>query len=145
MWIVLTALGVPTWFVVGLLVGAFWSRRKHSRAPGVFPCKIRTVSAADGSSGWSRRPAYARWVHDVLLVHAGLALVRFQALPVRAADGPIAPAPGVKLKGGGEPVSLQVTLDDGSVFDVATSASGAELLSGPFVALHAKPTAGASP
>lgn len=145
MWIVLTALGIPTWFVVGLLVGAFWSRRTHSRAPGVFPCKIRAVSAAEEAGGWSRRTAYARWVHDVLLVHSGMALVRYQALPVRATDESIAPAPGVTTKGGGEPVSLRVTLDDGTVFDVATSSSWADLLSGPFAAFHAKPAASANP
>lgn len=144
MWLVLAALGIPTWFVVGLLVGALWSRRTHSHAPGVFPGKIRTVSAAEQAGGWSRRTAYARWVHDVLLVHSGMALVRYQALPVRAADG-IAPAPGVKLRGGGDPVSLRVTLDDGTVFDVATSASWAELLAGQFVALHAEPAASANP
>lgn len=135
MWIVLTALGVPTWFVVGLLAGALWSRRIHRRAPGVFPCKIRTVSGADGSGGWSRRTSYARWVHDVLLVHSGMALVRYQAFPVRSANDPIARAPGVKLRGEGEPVSLHLTLDDGSVREVATSSSWSELLAAPFVAV----------
>ena len=134
MWVLLATLGVPVWLVVGAMLGTVWSRRAHARAPGVFPCKIRTLSGTRESRGWSRRTAYGRWVHDVLLVHSGMALVRYQALPVHAVDGPIARAPGVKLRGGGEPVALRMTLDDGSVLEAAAPASRAEILAGPFLA-----------
>lgn len=117
MWVLLATLGVPVWLIVGAMLATIWSRRAHAGAPGVFPCKIRTLSGAAGSRRWSRRPAYARWVHDVLLVHSGMALVRYDALPVRAVDGPIAKASGVKLRGGGELFSLRMTLDDGSVLE----------------------------
>ena len=81
-WILLAALGVPLWLVVGALSGALWSRRQFRRAAGVFPCKVRIVSGPEGPGKWTRSTAHARWIHDVLLVHVGLALVRFRALPV---------------------------------------------------------------
>jgi hypothetical protein len=138
-WILLAMLGVPIWLVVGALGGALWSRRTFQRAPGVFPCKVRIVSGFEDSGKWPRATAYARWVHDVLLVHAGLALVRFRALPVIGVDGSISPAPGVKVKGGGA-VSIRVRLDDGTIVDVAGPGSMREVLSGPFLALHEKTT-----
>jgi hypothetical protein len=144
-WGLLVAIGIPIWLVVGALLGALWSRHTHRSAPGVFPCKIRTISGAVGPVKWTRRTTYARWVHDVLLVHSGMALVRYQALPVRSIDDPIAPAPGVKLREVNHPVSLRMTLDDGSVLEVASAASSTELLTGPFFAPHAKPAEGANP
>jgi hypothetical protein len=87
-WILLAMFGVPLWLVVGTLGGALWSRRTFRRAPGVFPCKVRIISGPEDSGKWPRATAYARWVHDVLPVHAGLALVRFRALPVMASTGP---------------------------------------------------------
>ena len=85
--IVLALLGVPVWLVVGMLLGGLYTRRRYRRAPGVFRCKIRMLSGSPGddpSPGWGRAPAYGRWVHDVLVVSRGLALVRFAALPVAA-------------------------------------------------------------
>jgi len=137
-WIILAALGVPIWLIVGALGGALWSRKRFKGAPGVFPCKVRLVSGTEAPSKWPRATAYARWVHDVLLVHAGIALVRSRALPVADGDGPVAPAPDVKLKGG-DPVSIRLRLDDGSVVEVAAPAASADLLPGPFRQPHAAP------
>jgi hypothetical protein len=138
-WILLAILGVPIWLVVGALAGALWSRRKFRRALGVFPCRIRLVAGSEGSGKWTRATAYARWVHDVLLVHSGLALVRFRALPVAGVDGTISPAPGIEVKGSGA-VSIRVRLDDGTVIEVAGPGSMRETLSGPFLALHENTT-----
>lgn len=132
-WILLAALGVPIWLVVGLLLGALWSRRRFRGAPGVFACKVRPLADDGGSEGWPRTTSYARWVHDVLLVHGGVALVRNQALPVRSVEGPVAPALSAKVKGG-EPVSVRFRLDDDSVVEVAAVAPA--LLTGPFQALQ---------
>jgi hypothetical protein len=140
-WILLATLGVPLWLIVGALGGALWSRRTFRRAPGVFPCKIRIVSGSKGPGKWPRATSYARWVHDVLLVHAGLALVRYRALPVAGVDEPIAPAPDVKLKGG-DPVSFRLRLDDGSMAEVAAPEHARQTLAGPFLALEARPTEG---
>jgi hypothetical protein len=137
-WILLATLGVPLWLIFGALGGALWSRRKFRHASGVFPCKIRIVSGAEVSRKWPRATAYARWVHDVLLVHAGLALVRFKALPVAGVDAPITSAPDVKLKGG-DPVSIRLRLDDGSVAEVAAPEHARQALAGPFLALAASP------
>jgi hypothetical protein len=130
--ILLTALGVPIWLVIGALLGALWSRRMHRNAPGVFPCKIRTISPTAGPGGWGRRTEYARWVHDVLIVHSGLALVRIRALPVRDVAEVTPPNTSFGIKGAGQPVARQVTLDDGSVLELATPAPSAQLAAGPF-------------
>lgn len=131
-WILLAALGVPLWLIVGALGGAFWSRRRFQHAPGVFPCKVRVVSGSDGPGDWKRSTAYARWVHDVLLVHAGLALVRFRALAVADVDAPISPMPGVKVKGADDVVSIRLRLDDATVVELAGARSLTEALLGPF-------------
>ena len=44
-WILLAALGVPIWLVVGGLLAALWNRRRVRRTPDAFPCKLRTLSA----------------------------------------------------------------------------------------------------
>jgi hypothetical protein len=138
-WILLATLGVPLWLIVGALGGALWSRRTFRHAPGVFPCKARIISGSEDSGKWPRTTAYARWVHDVLLVHAGLALVRYRALPVAGVDEPITSAPDVKLKGD-HPVSIRLRLDDGSVAEVAAPEYAREMLAGPFLALEARST-----
>ena len=132
-WIALAALGVPIWLVLGALGGALWSRRHYRRAPGVFPCKIRLTSGSQAPGAWTRGTAYARWVHDVLLVHTGLALVRYRALPVAGIDGSISQLPAVKVKGDAA-VSVRLRLDDGHHVEVAGPGSTREGLAGPFLA-----------
>ena len=137
-WILLAALGVPIWLVLGGITWALWNRRIFRRRPGVFACKVRRVSAADASGGWQRGTSYAYWVHDVMLVHHGLALVRFEALPVRIVEQRITSARGVKVKGD-DAVSIGLTLDDGSLVEIASSSSSLPLLPGPFPAAWAQP------
>jgi hypothetical protein len=137
-WILLAALGVPLWLIVGALASVWWSRRVFQRLPGVFPCKARAVRDIDGSDKWGRKTARARWVHDVLFVHTGLALARFRALPVAGVEGPVSSVEGLEVKGE-QPVSARLRLDDGSVVEVAAPASAAELLVGPFLAVRAEP------
>ncbi len=143
-WILLALLGVPLWLVVGGFLGALWNRRLVRRTSDGFACKMRSLSADDGSGKWGRATANANWVHDVLLVNDGIALARTNALPVRDIQGPVTRLPGVKLRGG-EPVSIRLSLDDGSVVEVAASASSAPQLSGPFLAFEAKRVEDASP
>jgi hypothetical protein len=138
-WILLAALGVPIWLIVGGLGAALLSRRKFRQGPGVFPCKVRIESGSDAPGKWSRPTGYAAWVHDVLLVHAGLALIRVRALPTAEAEGPISPARDVKVKRG-DAVSLRLRLDDGSIAEVAAPASMKDTLSGPFLVLQNRAT-----
>lgn len=121
-WILLAALGIPIWMVVGALVASLLSRRSFKRRPGVFPAKLRVVAAESSTSAtrWPRRVAYVRWVHDVLLVQKGLALARTEALPV-VASGPSTQL-SEEIRGLGDaPVVMTLVLDDGTSVDLATS------------------------
>jgi hypothetical protein len=128
--VILATIGVPIWLVVGMLALAFWSRRQFQKAPGVFPCRVREVLGSGEEAGWGRLESYGRWVHDVLLLHSGLALIRYRALPVASVEKPIASAEGTRFKG--DAVSIQLRLDDGSVVEVAGPAEARQLLVGPF-------------
>jgi hypothetical protein len=134
-WIVLAALGVPVWLVVGALGAALWSRRRFKRTPGVFPAKLRVVAGeVDGvGASWPRRPVHARWVHDVLLVHRGLALVRNSALAVTRVSGPLADGvTGELTRLGPSPVVLTLVLDDGARVALAGPAADRDALVGPY-------------
>ena len=84
--ILLTILGVPLWLVLGGVGAGLWSRRSFRKSPGVFAVKARVVDSAAPLPKWKRKASYARWVHDVLIVHQGLGLVRNRALPVASAS-----------------------------------------------------------
>jgi len=43
-WIVLAALGIPIWLVLGGLAASLMSRRSFKRRDGVFSAKLRVVS-----------------------------------------------------------------------------------------------------
>jgi hypothetical protein len=125
--------GVPIWLVIGMLGAGLWARRRFTRLPGVFKCKLRTTSGDAGGidDDWPRLPVFARWVHDVLLVHRGLALVRNLALPVATVTAGPAPAPPEQVKGlGTAPVVLTARLDSGAVVEVAASREDADDLAG---------------
>jgi hypothetical protein len=83
---------------------------------------------------WSRMPSHARWMRDVLIVHAGLALVRKQALPVGDFQKPARPAMGDEDERlGSNPVLVRLRLDDGSLVAVTATKETKGLLAGPFV------------
>jgi hypothetical protein len=129
-WILLAAIGVPLWLVAGGLLGMLWSRRQLRRQPGVFVCRLRPAGQAD-KSAWPRAKRYAYWVHDVLLVHRGAALMRYEALPVSSVAGPVAAS---TVKGlGDRAMSLQLHLDDGRLFDLAARNQDVAPATGPFV------------
>jgi hypothetical protein len=135
MWILLATLGVPVWLTVGAMVGARVSARTHRMAPGAFPCKLRDVPATGPPGRWRLGTGYGRWVHDVLIVHTGIGLIRYQALAVRSVDPPVRPGPSIKLKGGGAVSSFRLRTDDGNVHEVATAVSSEALAMGPFGAV----------
>jgi hypothetical protein len=134
-WILLAALGVPLWLVVGALAAGLWSRRAFKQAPGVFPAKLRVTAGEEPGmeTSWPRRPAYARWVHDVLLVHQGLALVRNRALPVASVTGPLLSVrTGEITKLGPSPVVLALTLDSGAMAELASPSDERDVMVGPY-------------
>lgn len=134
-WILLAALGVPVWLVVGALAAAILSRRAFKRDPGVFPAKLRVVSGRSvglGSS-WQRMPVYVRWVHDVLIVHQGVALVRNRALPVARITGSLVPGSPEDVKRlGPQPILMTLVLDDGATVECVAPADARDLMVGPF-------------
>ena len=136
--IILGILGVPLWLLIGALGAGLLSRKRFAKAPEVFRCKVRNV--ADEMPGlkatWPRRALYARWVHDVLLVHKGLALVRTLALPVASATGPVVRIAASTVKRlGDEPVSIRLVLDSGAVVELAADAKSLSTAVGPFATL----------
>jgi hypothetical protein len=126
----LSVLGVPIWLVLGMFLLTFLSRRRFQQSPGVFECRVREVPTAREQPDWGRAKSFGRWVHDVLLLHSGLALIRYVALPVAGAEKPVEPAEDTRFKG--DAVSIQLRLDDGSIVEVAAPAEVRELLAGPF-------------
>ena len=135
-WILLAALGIPLWMIAGLLVGAGLSRRAFKRTPGVFPAKLRAVSAdvEHVKRTWPRRPCYVRWVHDVLLVQRGLALMRTHALPIAHATGPVSLPSSATIRAlGADPLVMTIVLDDGTEVQIAAPAEFREPMVGPFL------------
>ena len=117
-WALLAIIGVPIWLVLGALGGSIISRRRFKAQPDVFVLSIRE----HGHDGWPRRVSYGRYVHNVLLVNAGLALVRtavhvVERLKPLDLDGPVH-----KID---DPCAWTVTLDNGSHYDIAVSSADA--------------------
>jgi hypothetical protein len=136
-WIILAALGIPIWLVLGGLAATLMSRRSLKRRDGVFPAKLRVVSGEVSTlkDSWPRRPAYARWVHDVLLVQHGLALVRTEAYPV-AALSVSSTSQDDEIRGIGDaPIVMTLELDSGSSIELAAPSNVRNTVIGPFDAL----------
>ena len=117
-WALLAMIGVPIWLVLGALGGSIISRRRFKAQPEVFVLSFRE----HGHDGWPRRVSYGRYVHNVLLVNAGLALVRtavhvVERLEPLELDGPVR-----KLD---DPRAWTLSLDNGDHYDIAVSSADA--------------------
>ena len=133
--ILLVALGIPLWLVAGMVLGALYNRRRFKQAPEAFRCKVRLVSGTGSSlkTTWGRTPGYARWVHDVLLVNQGLALVR--ALPIPVAEvvtGPDKGDPAEVKRLGPAPRVLTLRVDGDSTVELAAGEPDERRMLGPF-------------
>jgi hypothetical protein len=128
-WALLAILGVPIWLVVGALALALWHRHTFKQQPGVFPLKLRVDSGSVPGlkEKWPRMTYYAFWVHDVLLIHKGLALMRALPLPVAAGEG----EPDT-LHLERQPYLLNFRLDGGPVIQMAVGGDVRSLAQGPF-------------
>jgi len=117
-WVLLAALGIPIWLVVGVLIGIWLTRRAFKQQSGVFAVAVRN----ENDDKWPRQVTYGRLVRDVLLVNRGVALLRTEIHAVDAADqleighGPKKPA---------EAVGRLVTFDDGSRLELALAPADA--------------------
>jgi len=119
-WIILAALGVPLWLIVGMLAGVVWSRRRFKNSIGTFPCKVRTLTAGEPPPAWPRTKGYAVWVHDVLLVHTGVALARYTPYAVR--DLAETRDDAAVRFGDAAAATVVLRLDDGTMIEVAAPA-----------------------
>jgi len=134
-WIILAALGIPIWFVLGALGASLLSRRSFKRRDGVFPVKLRVVSGevATLKNSWPRRPGYARWVHDVLLVQHGLALRQTEALAVAGVTRTGSERGADDIHGLGDtPLVVALELDGGASVELAASSDDRGTMVGPF-------------
>ncbi|MGN6243233.1 MAG: hypothetical protein ACTHQ3_06105 [Motilibacteraceae bacterium] len=106
-----------------------WRRERN----GSFACRMRPRGAPVGS-WWPRRPARARWVHDVLVVSSGPWLLAHRVLPVATAFGAPHRISGRDLSGlGDRPEALEVQLDDDTVLELAASSADRGRLVGPYL------------
>jgi hypothetical protein len=134
-WALLAILGVPVWLIVGALGVALLSRRSAKAVPGTMRGRLRVTSGSvpGFKVRWSRSSCYAVWVRDVLVVHAGLAMVRTRLLPVSSA-GAIERRSLPELKRlGSEQAVLGLELDDGSTIELAVAVSERSKLPGLFL------------
>ena len=123
-WATLALLGIPIWLIAVVLVAAFRNRNKVRRNPEVFEYKVQK------GDGWQRKKGYARWVSDVLIYHAGIALIRtdaFQITSTRILDPTDLPSKGL----GDNPTGLEVTYASGEAATFAVSAQDLEAALGP--------------
>jgi hypothetical protein len=142
--ILLAVLGVPLWLVAGMVLGALYSRHQFKQAPGVFRCKLRLVAGTVGSlkATWGRATAYGRWVHDVLLVNQGLALVRVLPIPVlEVVTGPDKADPAEVKRVGPAPRVLSLRVDGGATIELAAGEPDELRMLGPFADAAAPPPA----
>jgi hypothetical protein len=128
-WFVLALLGASLWLVLGG-IAIVVSRRRFRRRSGVFACRLRPAGPQE-EDGWSRTKRHAYWVHDVLLVHRGPALRRYQALPVCTIAGPVSALTAKRL--GSRPMWLRLQLDDGQIVDLVARNQDIVPATGPFV------------
>ncbi len=120
-WALLAILGVPIWLVLGGLMSALWSRKNFRAQDEVFALYFRD----HGDDGWPRAVSWGRYVHNVLIVNHGLALVRTSIHVVEGAESFEVDTPPKKLT---DPVAWALTLRGGERIDVALSASDAQPL-----------------
>ena len=123
-WATLALLGIPIWLIAIILIAAFRNRNKVRANPDVFEYKLKK------GDGWKRKKGYARWVSDVLIYHAGIALIRTDASQINAVrilDTTVLPLKGL----GDNPTGLEVTYADGETATFAVSAQDLEAALGP--------------
>ena len=111
-WVLLAALGVPIWLIVGVLLSVWLSRRRFRAQEGVFALSIRP----QGDQKWERTVAYGRCFRGIIVVNRGVALT---STSIHEVDGIAELALDDPPRKPAEAVGRLLTLEDGSVFEVA--------------------------
>jgi hypothetical protein len=142
-----TVLSIAVIVLLGLriatLVMDIAKRRSVSRRPGVFRCVVQvTKPGLDGARPIPRpRRRHAEWVHQVLVIYAGVGLRPVLTLPAAGVTGRAGRMAPAEAKGvGQESAGISVRLDDGRVVRVIAPASALALLVGPYAASALPPT-----
>ncbi len=121
-WAVLAFFGVPLWLIVGALAAAAFSRRSFIKQPGVFEAKIRLIdgNAVGIGANWQFIRVNGRWIHDVLLINRGVALMRVTPIGAtgRAGERRLAPRDTVTIRGR-QPLVQMFYTDTGARFELA--------------------------
>ena len=117
-------------------IGAMISRRRFRVQPGVVPVIFRTAD----DEKWPRRPAYGRYVHDVLIVNHGLAQIRTSVRVVEHVE--VLDLGDATFKHIDDPIAFTIRLDDGSDYELAIdradnpgSVAGLECLEHMFISV----------
>ena len=124
-WAALAIIGIPIWLLAVVLGALLWSRSHFKKQDGVFPAKLRLESGSFHGFSEKAASAYCLWVHDVLLVHKGIALVRVLPVPVAAAEE--------RKQLGDKTMYLRFRLDDGSILQMSGIGEDEALAQGPFL------------
>lgn len=127
-------LGIPIWFLAGILIVLLLRRRAIKATPGAFACHMRHGSAGADLEAKKWKSGVARWERDVLVLARTLTPAGFEAY---AADE--LPAKDVwflkqgKIRGIGEGgVVLPIRLASGQIMELAVPPSLVPTAAGPF-------------
>ena len=119
---ILYVLGVPLWMLVGAVILIIWNSKRVKKQPGVFPLKVRPKRDPDGDKKpkWPRGVSYAQWIHDVVIVRKGPALILTVPYGIKKVEVYPQDADPEEVKGlGDHPHLAQVRLDDDTILEVA--------------------------
>jgi hypothetical protein len=117
-WATLAFLGVPIWLVLGALIGSVFSRHNFKAQPDVVPLFFREA----GDDKWPRRLAYGRYIHNVLIVNHGLALIRTSVHVVEHVD--LLDLGTTTFKQFDDPIGFAFRLDDETEYEMAIERTG---------------------
>jgi hypothetical protein len=135
-------IGLNVAALAGATLVGLSARRRFARTTGAFRCRLRVPRPVPRNQrplgwigySWSRRTSGV-WVHDVLLLRAGLFHQHTAALAVRLPEDTIRHACATELRRlGPEPQVIGLRLDDGTLIELATAGRTRALAAGPFLA-----------
>ena len=134
---ILGLLGVPLWLLLGWLAAGIWHRHQIKELPGLFNVKVRLISGSHQhlNDNFPRSTGHAMWAHDVLIMEKGMLIPRTIHFEVADSVGQPSPVNSDKVKHVSDDwVTMQFSLDDGTVIELAVPDDAAEAAQGPFFA-----------